>query len=112
MAVNCCEDQETENTSLDESGYCVMTGKSILHANGWPSGPRVLTYYQRYDDRVAKYVGLPNADKAKDSNRMFVEPCYEDVDGTIGREARGFIGEHYIEAIVAAAAWDFDHIDG
>jgi hypothetical protein len=85
------------------------TGKSVWLAAGVPD-KRIWYVAQRDDDRMEVYheAAVPNADQARDENRMFWQPGYEDNDGFF----RGWddaLGELFLNAVKAAKQARFEH---
>lgn len=49
--------------------------------------------------QVGLCVGLPNADQAEGENRMFVQPGYENEDGSIPELYRDLLGDTFTKAV-------------
>jgi len=58
------------------------------------------------DSEEREYVGIPNFDQAWRENRMFVDPGYENEDGTISPE---YYQPHYQRAVLAARQARFEY---
>ena len=52
---------------------------------------------------------IPCADQARDENRMFWQPGYEEPDGTIAEDNRDMLGDLHIQAVLAARQARFEH---
>lgn len=53
--------------------------------------------------------GIPNADQAWDSDRMFVQPGYENDDGSIPEDMLSSLGDKFINAVLKAKQARFEH---
>ena len=90
---------------------CEKSKKNVILWEGIPS-LKVYNYFSYIDDGVAAmFCGIPNADSAEHQNRMFAEPGYEKMDGTIPEEMQDNLGYSFRYAVYMANIARFEFED-
>lgn len=89
---------------------CRESDRAVLLAEGTPDFKVYVYLVRQSDNSVVYFVGLPNADQAQDENRMFGEPGYEDIlTGAIAPDYYSCLGDRYVDAVITAKQYRFEH---
>ena len=90
---------------------CIISKKDVILWEGTPAH-KIYNYFKYIDEDVAvKFGGVPNADSAEYENRMFAEPGYEAMDGTIPENMYDNLGWSFNYAVYMANISRFEFED-